>query len=90
MKFFPAEPSGGMKYLKSMAAPYGHLGVRFIPLGGLTAENMSSYLSDPIVPAIGGSWLAPRNLITAEDWESITKNAAEARKIADDLRAAKE
>jgi len=90
VKFFPAEPSGGMKYLKSMAAPYGHLGVRFIPLGGLTAENMSSYLSDPIVPAIGGSWLAPRNLIAAENWESITKNATEARKIADDLRAAKE
>jgi 2-dehydro-3-deoxyphosphogluconate aldolase / (4S)-4-hydroxy-2-oxoglutarate aldolase len=63
--------------------------VRFIPLGGLTAKNMSSYLGDPIVPAIGGSWLATRQAIQAEDWETITKNAAEARKIVDELRSAK-
>ncbi len=89
VKFFPAEPSGGMKYLKSMAAPYAHLGVRFIPLGGLTAENMASYLGNPIVPAIGGSWLATRQAINAEDWETITNNAAEARRIVDELRAPK-
>lgn len=89
MKFFPAEPSGGMTYLKSMAAPYGHLGVRFIPLGGLTAANMASYLGNPIIPAIGGSWLATRQAIGAEDWETITKNASEARRIVDELRAAK-
>jgi 2-dehydro-3-deoxyphosphogluconate aldolase/(4S)-4-hydroxy-2-oxoglutarate aldolase len=89
LKFFPAEPSGGMKYLKSMAAPYGHLGVRFIPLGGLTAENMAGYLSDPIVPAIGGSWLATRQAIQTEDWETITNNAAEARRIVDNLRSAR-
>lgn len=89
VKFFPAEPSGGMKYLKSMAAPYGHLGVRFIPLGGLTAANMGSYLGDPIVPAIGGSWLATREAIREEDWQTITKNAAEARRIVDELRSAK-
>ncbi len=88
VKFFPAEPSGGMKYLKSIAAPYGHLGVRFIPLGGLTAANMVGYLGDSIVPAIGGSWLASRQAIQAEDWETITKNAAEARRIVDELRSA--
>jgi 2-dehydro-3-deoxyphosphogluconate aldolase/(4S)-4-hydroxy-2-oxoglutarate aldolase len=87
VKFFPAEPSGGMKYLKSMAAPYSHLGVRFIPLGGLTAENMRSYLGDPIVPAIGGSWIASRKVIQAEDWDMITKNAEEARGIVDQLRS---
>lgn len=89
VKFFPAEPSGGMKYLKSMAAPYGHLGVRFIPLGGLTAQNMADYLADPIVPAIGGSWLATRQAIQAEDWETISSNAAEARKIVDEVRGVK-
>lgn len=88
VKFFPAEPSGGMKYLKSMAAPYAHLGVRFIPLGGLTAGNMAAYLSNPIVPAIGGSWLAARQVIQAGDWEGITKNAAEARRIVKELRSA--
>ncbi|MHB8902534.1 MAG: bifunctional 4-hydroxy-2-oxoglutarate aldolase/2-dehydro-3-deoxy-phosphogluconate aldolase [Thermoguttaceae bacterium] len=89
LKFFPAEPAGGIHYLKSMAAPYAHLGVRFIPLGGLTADNMSAYLGDSMVPAIGGSWLATRQAIGAEDWEAITANAAEARRIVDRLRSAK-
>jgi len=89
VKFFPAEPSGGMKYLTSMAAPYGHLGVRFIPLGGLTAANMGSYLASPLFSAIGGSWLATRQIIQAEDWETITGNAAEARKIVGELRSTK-
>ena len=86
LKFFPAEPSGGMKYLSSMKAPYAHFGLRFIPLGGLNAQNMAAYLADPAVPAIGGSWIAPRKLIQQEDWPAITANAAEARRIVDSLR----
>jgi len=86
VKFFPAEPSGGMKYLKSMAAPYGHLGVRFIPLGGLTVDNMPDYLGDPLVAAVGGSWIAPRKLIQAEDWKTITQRAAEAREVVKKLK----
>ena len=78
LKFFPAEPSGGLAYLKAMAAPYVHLGVRFVPLGGLNQKNMASYLSDPLVSALGGSWLAPRDLIKAGDWAQITKLAADA------------
>lgn len=90
VKFFPAESLGGMKYLSSMAAPYGHLGVRFIPLGGLTAENMQSYLGDPLVAAIGGSWLAPRKLVQNQDWQAITERAAEARRNVDEMRSAKQ
>jgi 2-dehydro-3-deoxyphosphogluconate aldolase/(4S)-4-hydroxy-2-oxoglutarate aldolase len=86
LKFFPAEPSGGMKYLSSMSAPYAHLGLRFIPLGGLNVENMGSYLAAPIVPAVGGSWIAPRTLIKQEDWPAITQNAAQATRMIDDLR----
>jgi 2-dehydro-3-deoxyphosphogluconate aldolase/(4S)-4-hydroxy-2-oxoglutarate aldolase len=86
LKFFPAEPSGGMKYLRSMNAPYAHLGLRFVPLGGLNAENMITYLADPAVPAIGGSWIAPRKLIQREDWAAITANAAQSRRMIDDLR----
>jgi len=86
LKFFPAEPSGGMSYLSSMNAPYAHLGLRFIPLGGLNAENMASYLADPAVLAIGGSWIAPRKLIQQEDWSAISANAAQARRAIDDLR----
>jgi 2-dehydro-3-deoxyphosphogluconate aldolase/(4S)-4-hydroxy-2-oxoglutarate aldolase len=86
MKFFPAEPAGGIAYLKSLAAPYTHLGVRFVPLGGLQPDNVSGYLSDPLVLAVGGSWIAPRNLIQQKDWSTVERNAAQARAIADDAR----
>ena len=88
VKFFPAEPSGGLKYLKSLAAPYAHLGSRFVPLGGLTQENMGAYLADPLVLAVGGSWLAPRDMINAGDWLTIRNRAAAARETVDQLRAA--
>lgn len=78
MKFFPAESSGGMKHLQSMAAPYKHLGISFIPLGGLKLSNMKSYTDSPLVTAIGGSWIAPTSLIDAKDWAQIKKNAEEA------------
>lgn len=78
LKFFPAEPSGGIPYLKSIAAPYAHLDLAYIPLGGLDAENFTRYLALENVPAVGGSWIAPRDLIRQRDWETITRNAVEA------------
>lgn len=81
LKLFPAEPAGGLAYLKAMAAPYAHLGLKFIPLGGLNAKNMASYLADPSIAALGGSWLAPRDLIQARAWDKITALAAEAVEI---------
>ncbi len=78
LKFFPSEPSGGLSFLKSMAAPYLHCGVRFIPLGGINPQNMESYLADPLVAAVGGSWLAAKEAIRNKDWTSVTKRAAEA------------
>lgn len=86
LKFFPAQPSGGTAYLKSMNAPYSHLGLSYIPLGGVNSQNMIDYLKQPFVPAVGGSWLAPRDLIQRQDWSAITKNALEARRLIDDLR----
>ena len=86
IKFFPAEAMGGLKYLKSFDAPYKHLGIRYIPLGGLNAGNMADYLNEPSVLALGGSWIAKRELIQNQDWKNITNNAAEARKIADQSR----
>jgi 2-dehydro-3-deoxyphosphogluconate aldolase / (4S)-4-hydroxy-2-oxoglutarate aldolase len=79
LKFFPSEPSGGLPFLKSMAAPYAHVGLRFIPLGGLSVKNMGAYLNDPLIAAIGGSWIAPRDLIKARDWAAIEENARAAR-----------
>lgn len=75
LKFFPVEPSGGLNYLNAVAAPYQHLGVRFIPLGGLNVENMTNYLANPAVAAIGGSWIAQREAILAGDWGTITTRA---------------
>ncbi|MCB1209731.1 MAG: bifunctional 4-hydroxy-2-oxoglutarate aldolase/2-dehydro-3-deoxy-phosphogluconate aldolase [Verrucomicrobiales bacterium] len=77
LKFFPSEPSGGLAYLRTIAAPFVHLGVRFIPLGGVGAGNAVAYLQEPTVLALGGSWLAPRDLITKKDWAQITANAVE-------------
>lgn len=83
LKFFPSESSGGLKHLASMAAPYLHLGLDFIPLGGLNAMNMTDYLRSPLISAIGGSWIAKRHLINNRDWTAIEANAREARQIAD-------
>ena len=78
LKFFPAEPSGGLSYLNSIAAPYLHFGIEFVPLGGLNPGNMASYLQDRKIAALGGSWLAPRELINAGSWQEITALAASA------------
>ena len=75
LKFFPAEPAGGLSYLKCMAAPYAHLNLRFIPLGGLDAHNAERYLADPLIAAVGGSWIAPRELVRQRQWERIAENA---------------
>lgn len=78
LKFFPAESSGGLAHLKNIAAPYAHLGPRFIPLGGVNLTNMMTYLSNDLIAAVGGSWLAPRDVINARDWKKIEHNAREA------------
>jgi 2-dehydro-3-deoxyphosphogluconate aldolase/(4S)-4-hydroxy-2-oxoglutarate aldolase len=70
LKFFPAEAAGGIKLLKSIAAPYGQ--VKFIPTGGINAQNLSNYLSMPMVHACGGSWMVTKQLIAAGEFEQIT------------------
>ena len=56
-KFFPAEAAGGLKMLKSIAAPYKHLGIKFMPTGGVTIDNAGDWLAVPEVAAAGGTWL---------------------------------
>jgi len=82
LKFFPAEAAGGLKMLKSMAGPYSHTGVKFIPLGGVNADNAAAYLREPIVAAIGGSWFVERKLVQAREWATIRKLTEEAVAIA--------
>jgi 2-dehydro-3-deoxyphosphogluconate aldolase/(4S)-4-hydroxy-2-oxoglutarate aldolase len=81
LKFFPAEQLGGLAYLRALAVPYAHLGLRYVPLGGLTAGNAGNYLCDPLIAAIGGSWIATRDLIKTQAWEKITSNARAAKAL---------
>lgn len=82
LKFFPAEAAGGVKMLQSLAGPYAHTGLRFTPTGGITPDNLQSYLKLPVVAAIGGSWMVHPALIKAGNWAEITRLTREAREIA--------
>ncbi len=87
LKFFPAATSGGIKHLESMSAPYNYLDLKFIPLGGCNLDNAPTYLQSNLITAIGGTWLAKRNLIQAEDWDSITHNAKQIRSLIKEIRS---
>ena len=82
LKLFPAVPMGGLAYFKSMRGPYAHLGLSFIPLGGIDPSNMSDWLGTPGITAVGGSWIARRELIADRNWSAITENAHEAMRLA--------
>ncbi len=76
VKFFPAATSGGAPAIKALAAPFGGLG--FVPTGGIGPKNLHEYLAIPAVLAVGGSWMVPRDLVAAEDFDRITALTAEA------------
>ncbi len=76
LKFFPAEAAGGAPALKSLGGPLPQ--ITFCPTGGVTPENAPAYLSLPNVLCVGGSWVAPRALLEAGDWEGIERLAREA------------
>jgi 2-dehydro-3-deoxyphosphogluconate aldolase/(4S)-4-hydroxy-2-oxoglutarate aldolase len=86
LKFFPAEPIGGLAYLKSMATPYAHLGIRFMPLGGVNAQNMADYMKSPLVLGVGGSWIATKETIAGHQWDAIATAAREATETAKKAR----
>lgn len=75
-KFFPAEQAGGLPYIKSVCAPYTTM--RFMPTGGVTADNLNNYLAYKKIVCCGGSWIVPPALLDAEDWDGITKLCREA------------
>jgi 2-dehydro-3-deoxyphosphogluconate aldolase/(4S)-4-hydroxy-2-oxoglutarate aldolase len=76
LKFFPAEASGGIGWLKSVAAPLPVL--RFCPTGGIDMRNASAYLALPNVVCVGGSWVAPKDAVAAGDFARVTALAREA------------
>ncbi len=76
MKFFPAEQAGGAAYLKALSSPLA--GTLFCPTGSISLKNARDYLSLPNVVCVGGSWVAPKELVKSGDWAGITRLAAEA------------
>jgi 2-dehydro-3-deoxyphosphogluconate aldolase/(4S)-4-hydroxy-2-oxoglutarate aldolase len=86
VKFFPAEPIGGLAYLKAIAAPYRD--IDFIPTGGVNASNLASYLAFKRVIACGGSWMAPAEWIAQQRFDRIKDESLVASAIARALRGA--
>lgn len=84
VKFFPAEPSGGLKMIKAVAAPYVDL--NFIPTGGISAANVRDYLAYNRIFACGGSWMVKKDMVAAGDFEGIKKLVAEAAAIVKEVR----
>ncbi|WP_120833552.1 bifunctional 4-hydroxy-2-oxoglutarate aldolase/2-dehydro-3-deoxy-phosphogluconate aldolase [Helicobacter pylori] len=71
LKFFPAEYCGGVKLLNAFNGPFK--GVKFCPTGGISVDNMRSYLNLENVLCVGGSWLTPKDLIQNKEWDKITE-----------------
>lgn len=84
VKFFPANVYGGLTALKALAGPFG--GIKFIPTGGVNADNLAEFLKSPYIFAVGGSWVSPKGDIKANNFEKITELCAVARKTADEAR----
>lgn len=80
LKFFPAEAAGGVPMLKSINGPLPQ--VKFCPTGGVSLKNLNDYLSLPNVVCVGGSWMAPVEMMYAGDWAGIERLAREARAAA--------
>ena len=76
VKFFPAEQAGGLAYIKSVCGPYRNM--RFMPTGGVTAENLNTYLSFNKIVCCGGSWIVPAKALAEENWDEITGLCREA------------
>jgi 2-dehydro-3-deoxyphosphogluconate aldolase/(4S)-4-hydroxy-2-oxoglutarate aldolase len=73
MKLFPAAQAGGLAMLQALQGPLGD--VRFCPTGGISPDNLTSFLRLPNVAMVGGSWLSPSDALAAQDWARITRLA---------------
>ena len=84
VKFFPAEAAGGLKMIRAMSAPYGSL--KFMPTGGISAENLESYLSFGKVLACGGSWMVADRLVKEGKFDVIEELSRQAVEIVRKIR----
>jgi 2-dehydro-3-deoxyphosphogluconate aldolase/(4S)-4-hydroxy-2-oxoglutarate aldolase len=84
LKFFPAEPAGGLKMIKALAAPY--VGVNFMPTGGISAANVREYLAYNRIVACGGSWMVSGKLVKEGQFDEIERLVHEAADIVKEIR----
>lgn len=84
VKFFPAEPSGGLPMIKAMAAAYTKL--KFMPTGGISAGNVADYLKSDKILACGGSWMVKGDMIAAGEFDKITELCREAAELVKEIR----
>jgi len=88
-KYFPGAAAGGPAALRAIGAPFAHLAPRFLPTGGVTTENLGSWLSVDNVLAVGGTWIATTADIASERWNVIVENARDAVRRVRSAREAK-
>lgn len=81
LKFFPAEALGGVPMIEALSAPYKHTGVRFMPTGGVNTGNLEAYLKLDTVAAVGGTWIAKKDDLTAGKWDDIRQRCKAALEI---------
>lgn len=86
MKFFPAVPAGGASMLQNISAPFAHLGLKFIPTGGVSEATIADWLAMPQIAAVGGTWIARPADMAAGDWAGITARARAARTRVQEVR----
>ncbi len=84
VKFFPAEPAGGLAMIKAIAAPYNMM--KFMPTGGISEKNMDAYLKEDIILCIGGSWMVKKDLIEAKAFDQIEEMTRQAVKKLNEVR----
>ena len=84
VKFFPAEPAGGLPMIKAMAAPYSEL--KFMPTGGINAKNLNDYLNCDKIICCGGSWMVKGDLVKAGDFDKIKALTKEAKDLVKSIR----
>lgn len=85
VKFFPANIYGGLNGMKALSAPFS--GIKFVPTGGVNGENISQYINEPFIHAVGGSWLCSKNDISAGNFDKITELCKSARAAVNAVRS---
>ncbi len=85
IKFFPADVYGGIKALKALSAPFGQ--VKFLPTGGVSEANLTEFIENKAVAAVGGSWVCKKDDILNHDWDKITALSENAVRIIKEARS---